>query len=680
MTAGITNSALSGLFANQVQLETAGHNLANATVEGYHRQRVVLATQDSLLRGGFFVGRGVDVQTVERVVDRFIEKQVQEAQSEEAYLDILQQQVNQISSLLQDGGDTLASSLQAFFGGFTQLSGAPTSQPQRQLILATGAAVAGAFSTLQRRLDIIRDSLDNGVSSAITQLDDAASNLARINVLIVEQGQTSTTGPSPDLLDSRDLLVTRIGKLVNSSVLIQSNGTASVQIVDGRTLVEGGRASRVTAEPSETSPTDLSLYLEVGGVTTRIDETKVTRGTLGGLFEMRRETLDYVDAQMGRLALSLAAEVNELHKSGFDLNGDAGTDIFLFDENQSNNAAETILDQDHLYSTSTVYSDSVGRRVQPSTSNDGTAQLRYTIPVDTADPLSGAESGTAAGGTSNTITLGSGASSESSTYLNRYITANGQSLRITAYNVTTKVATVDGTWTTTPVAGTTSYSLAARLDNIRNLTGDAYSIEYRGSGAVDATDFTVTTLFGGREVTLEAADYTLRTGNKATLEFEGIRVLIDDVTALVNGDAFEVRPTSGFAGLMTLGLTDPNDVAAAESLKNGAVRPGDGVNAQALADLQRAGSIGSSDPAQASTFTEAFSEIAGTVGVQAESAKLRGNAQTALVRQLVDQQQSISGVNLDEEAASLLRFQQAYQASAKLIAIAGSLLQSILEI
>lgn len=609
MTAAITNAGLSGLFSNQVQLETAGHNLANATVEGYHRQRVVLATQDSLLRGGFFVGRGVDVQTVERVVDRFIEKQVQEAKSEEAYLDILQQQVNQISSLLQDGGDTLAASMQAFFGGFTQLAGSPSSQPQRQLILATGSAVAGAFATLQRRLDIIRDSLDNGISSAITQLDDAATNLARINVLIVEQGQTSTTGASPDLLDSRDLLVSRIGTLVNSSVLIQSNGTASVQIADGRTLVESGRASRVSARPSETSPADLTLYLDVGGVTTRVQETTIIRGTLGGLFEMRRETLDYTEGQLGRLALSVAAEINELHGSGFDLNAQAGRDIFLFDENQANNAAETILDQNHLFSIADTYSNTAGRRVQASTQNDGTAQIRYTIPVDPAAPLE------------------------------------------------------------------------TRLNSVREITGDAYSILFRddGNGTVGAEDFTVTSLSGGREVALSAGDF-VRTGDSAKLEFEGIRLLIDNVTRLQGGDSYEVRPTAGFAGLMKLGLTDPRDVAAAGSLEGGVIRPGDGRNAQAMANLQRAGLIGSSNPAEASTFIEAFSEIAGTVGVQAESAKLRGNAQTALVRQLTDQQQSISGVNLDEEAASLLRFQQAYQASAKLIAIAGSLLQSLLEI
>ncbi|MEY3974130.1 MAG: flagellar hook-associated protein FlgK [Pseudomonadota bacterium] len=610
MTAGIINSGLSGLFANQVQLETAGHNLANATVDGYHRQRAVLATQESLLRGGFFVGRGVDVQTVERVVDRFVEKQLQEAKSEEAYLDTLQQQVNQISSLLQDGGETLASASQAFFGGFTQLAGAPTSQPQRQLVLATGAAVAGAFATLQRRLDIIRDSLDNGLSSAITQLDDAATNLARINVLIVEQGQTSTTGPSPDLLDSRDRLVNRIGTLVNSSAFTQPDGTVSVQIADGRTLVESGRAARVSARPSETSPANLTLYIEIGGVTTRINETTVTRGTLGGLFEMRRETLDYTEAQLGRLALSLSAEVNELHKSGFDLSGAAGRDIFLFDENQTNSTAETILDQAHLYDISTDYSETAGRRVQSSTQNDGTAQMRYTIPVDAAA------------------------------------------------------------------------SLDTRLNNVRQITGDNYSIVYRddGDGVVDAADFTVTSLFGGRQVELAASAYTAGTGNSGRLEFEGIRLLIDDVTALRPGDAFEVRPTAGFAGLMKLGLSDPRDIAAAADLDGGVVRPGDGRNAQALADLQRAGRIGSADPGEASTFTEAFSEIAGTVGVQAESAKLRGTAQTALVRQLTDQQQSLSGVNLDEEAASLLRFQQAYQASAKLIALAGTLLQSLLDI
>jgi len=610
MTAGIINSGLSGLFANQVQLETASHNLANATVDGYHRQRVVLATEESLPRGSFFIGRGVQVQTVQRVFDRFVEKQVQEAKSEEAYLDILQQQVNQVANLLQDGGDALNSSMQAFFGAFSGLAGSPGSQPQRQLVLATGSALSGAFGTLQRRLDIIRDSLDNGITQAVTQLEDAATNLARINVLIVEQGQTSTTGPSPDILDSRDRLISRIGTIVNASTVIQEDGTASVQIADGRTLVEGGRASRVTAEPSETSPADLTMYLEIGGVKARINERTVTKGTLGGLFEMRRETLDYTESQLGRMVLSMAAEINELHKSGFDLDSQAGGDLFIFDENQSNSTAETILTSSQLFSTSTTFSPTVGRKVQPSTSNDGTANIRYTIPADIDSATS---------------------------------------------------------------------SIATQLQSVRSLTGDSYSIVYRdsGTGGSSASDYTVTSLFGGRQVTNLTVS---NSGSGAVVEFEGLRLLVDNRGSLVSGDAFEVRPTAGFAGLVKMALSDPREVAAAQDAPGGVIRAGDGRNAQAIADLQRAGVIGSTDTTAASTFTEAFSEIAGTVGVQAESAKLRGNAQTALVRQLVDQQQSVSGVNLDEEAASLLRFQQAYQASAKLIAIAGTLLQSILEI
>jgi len=611
MTAGITNSGLSGLFANQVQLETAGHNLANATVDGYHRQRVVLATRESLPRGGFFVGRGVDVLTVERVVDGFIEKQVQEAKSEEAYLDILQQQVNQIADLLQDGGETLTSSMQAFFGAFAGLAGAPSSQPQRQLILSTGAALTGAFATLQRRLDIIRDSLDTGISSAVSQLDNAATNLARVNILIVEQRQASAAGPSPDLLDSRDQLISRIGTLTSATTLIQADGTASVQIADGRTLVQGGIASKVTAGRSQTSPSELTAYIDVGGVRTPLNERAVTRGTLGGLFEMRRDTLDYTESQLGRLALSMSAELNELHKSGFDQNSAAGKDLILFSEGRNATPSGTILSSDKLYSTTETYSGSVGRRVQSSLGNDGSANLRYTIPADIDNP---------------------------------------------------------------------DAAISTQLQRVRQLTGDSYSITFRddGDGQIGAADFEVRALFGGRVV----GGVTFNGGDTgpARLDFEGLRVLIDDASRLRGGDAFELRPTAGFAGFMTIGLSDPRDIAAAQDRPDGVIRPGDGRNAQALSDLQRTGLIGSLDPTSASTFTEAFSEVAGTVGVQAESAKLRGNAQTALVRQLVDQQQSLSGVNLDEEAANLLRYQQAYQASAKLIAIAGSLIQSLLEI
>lgn len=610
MTLSITSSGLSGLYANQVMLENAGHNLANATVEGYHRQRVILQTQDSVSRGSFFVGRGVDVQTVERVYDRFVEQQLREARSDEGLLDTLQQQVNQVTNLLQDGGQTLTSSMQAFFGAFSGLAGTPTSTPQRQLVLSTGAALSGAFATIQRRLDVIRDGLDNGIDSAVTQLDDAARNLARINGLVVEQN-SSRSGPSPDLLDERDRLVNRIASLVNTTTLLRNDGTVTLLIADGRTLVEGNRAAQVSASRSETAPADLTAYLEIGGVKTRINELAVNGGVLGGLFQMRRETLDYTEAQMGRLALSVAAEINEQHKSGYDLDGVAGRDIFLLDENTLNNVPESVLDG--LFNTQTLYGESVGRRVQGSIRNEGTAQIRYTVPVDPAE------------------------------------------------------------------------GLETRLDNVRQLTGDAYSVVFRGGDPLDAASYEVRTLFNGRRVELGAGALTpAGAGSSTRIEFEGVRLLIDDPSQLRSGDSFELRPTSGLAGLLRMNLSDPRDIAAAQGSDDGSggieSRPGDGRNAQALADLQRAGRIGSLNPTEASSFAESFAEIAGTVGVQAESAKLRGNAQTALVRQLEDQQQSLSGVNLDEEAASLLRFQQAYQASAKLISIAGSLLQAVLDI
>jgi len=558
--ASITNSGLSGLYAAQTELATSSHNISNSTVEGYHRQRVVLQTQAPQLASGFFIGQGVDVLTVQRVADQFIDEQLRSAGSTSGYLDTLQLQLGQVDKALSSGDASPLPAMQSFFAALSGVAANPTSIPQRQTVLSNARVVSERFAGLQTRIDSIRRGVEVAVDSAASELTSYAKQLAQVNSAIVSGTLRASGGQPADLVDQRDVLVNKISGLINTSSLVREDGSVTVFIAEGKPLVDGQFAASVGTKADPYDPQRRALTLTIGDGTVSIPNRVVTNGKLGALLATRNETLDYVDGQLGRLALVLTDKINRQQTAtgaAFDLDGQAGQNLF----------------------NSLVG----GGTALPSSNNTlSDVELRYTV-------------------TDSTL-----------------------------------------------------------------VTGEKYRMSY-ASGGWSVTD-------GKGQVTL--------LGPTGPFTFGGLTVSVVNLgngrpTGPYQGDSFEIRPTAGLAARVQVALTDPRKIAAASTAPDSQnrARVGDGSNAQKMADLQQALSV-----AGGKTFAESYADMVGTVGIQASSAETRSTAQTAFVQQLQKQQESLSGVNFDEEAANLLRYQQAYQASAKLLSIAGSLLDAILQL
>lgn len=558
--ASITNSGLSGLYAAQTELATSSHNISNSTVEGYHRQRVVLQTQAPQLASGFFIGQGVDVLTVQRVADQFIDEQLRSAGSTSGYLDTLQLQLGQVDKALSSGDASPLPAMQSFFAALSGVAGNPTSVPQRQTVLSNAQVVSERFAGMQTRIDSIRRGVEVAVDSAASELTSYAKQLAQVNSAIVSGTLRASGGQPADLVDQRDVLVNKISGLINTSSLVREDGSVTVSIAEGKPLVDGQFAASVGTKADPYDPQRRALTLTIGDGTVSIPNRVVTNGKLGALLATRNETLDYVDGQLGRLALVLTDKINRQQTAtgaAFDLDGQAGQNLF----------------------NSLVG----GGTALPSSNNTlSDVELRYTV-------------------TDSTL-----------------------------------------------------------------VTGEKYRMSY-ASGGWSVTD-------GKGQVTL--------LGPTGPFTFGGLTVSVVNLgngrpTGPYQGDSFEIRPTAGLAARVQVALTDPRKIAAASTAPDSQnrARVGDGSNAQKMADLQQALSV-----AGGKTFAESYADMVGTVGIQASSAETRSTAQTAFVQQLQKQQESLSGVNFDEEAANLLRYQQAYQASAKLLSIAGSLLDAILQL
>ncbi|NBR98140.1 MAG: flagellar hook-associated protein FlgK [Betaproteobacteria bacterium] len=553
--AGITESGLSGIYAAGTQLATASHNIAGAAVDGYHRQTVVLNTRPPQLQNGFYVGTGVNVQSVQRVYDSYLDQQVRNASSDSGFLDTLELQTGQVDRALSSDQASLLPTVQGFFTALSGIAASPTSTPARQLVISNASVMADRFASLQDRLNSIRRGVEEGIQSAVSDLNSYAEQLAKVNDLIQQTSLDSRGGSSADLLDQRDALVTKIASLVNSSTVYRSDGSATVSVGDGRSLVEGNSARAIGTSFNPNYPAEQSITITVGSTTTYLKDETISNGKIGALLEVRNKTLDYADGQLGRVAVALTTAVNAQHVLGYDQNGAAGQRFF----------------------------------------NDQTS-------IGTATPSS--------------------------------------------FNSPNSTAV-----------------LSASIVDASKLTGLHYDI------AFDGTSWRITSS-DGRAITP-----TTTSNSPLTYAFEGVEMAINGTA--VAGDRFDLRPTFGKAGGMILNADIvKNTRLIAASASSDPKSTGDGRNAQVMADIQRsATAIGG-----ANTLAEGYSQLASTVGVQAASAKTRNAAQTALVEQLKTQQQAVSGVSLDEEAASLLRYQQAYQASSKLLALAGKLLDSILQI
>jgi len=414
---------------------------------------------------------------------------------------------------------------------------------------------------MQTRIDSIRRGIEVAVDSAASELTSYAKQLAQVNSAIVSGTLRASGGQPADLVDQRDVLVNKISGLINTSSLVREDGSVTVSIAEGKPLVDGQFAASVGTKADPYDPQRRALTLTIGDGTVSIPNRVVTNGKLGALLATRNETLDYVDGQLGRLALVLTDKINRQQTAtgaAFDLDGQAGQNLF----------------------NSLVG----GGTALPSSNNTlSDVELRYTV-------------------TDSTL-----------------------------------------------------------------VTGEKYRMSY-ASGGWSVTD-------GKGQVTL--------LGPTGPFTFGGLTVSIahtsNTPSGPQNGDSFEIRPTARLAAQVQVSgaLTDPRKIAAASTAPDSQnrARVGDGNNAQLMADLQRALSV-----AGGKTFAESYADMVGTVGIQASSAETRSTAQTAFVQQLQKQQESLSGVNFDEEAANLLRYQQAYQASAKLLSIAGSLLDAILQL
>ena len=635
----IYSVATSALQSAQVAIATVGHNIANVNTEGYRRQEVILGTNGATRTGSGFLGQGVNVNTVQRVYSELLERQVSRSEAQAGYLDQYLQGMQQINNILGDRSVGFSTMVQEFFASWSDLADDASSIAARQGVLGTAETLANNLNGVGTYLQTLQDSVNADITSVVDQINSYAQNIAELNGRIAN-AQTSDSQPPNDLLDQRDLLVSQLNELAGVTVVkdASTNGY-NVFLGNGYLLVGGRTASSITAQSSLYDPARIEVFDANGGV-------QLSRGVgslggkLGGLLDYRSESLDVAQNSLGRLAIALSQSVNDQHQLGQDLNGNAGgvffTDPSTFAQTyaSSNNTGSGDID-------ATIDDASALTTSDYRLSYDGAA---YTLTrLSDSQTWSNASlatlSTTAAQGF--TLSLASGTVSSGDSYLIRPTAAG-------ASNVSVAISDPDLIAAASPIAA------AAATANTGTAQITQPTVDTASQPPLNANLTSTVTITFTSATTFNVSG--TGTGNPTGLTYTAG----DDIS--YNGWTFQITGTPATGDVFTVSANTSGEL--------------DNRNALAMAALQNNKTlVGGS-----ASLEGAYAALVGSIGNKTSQLEVNQKAQANLLSQAQQAQQSVSGVNLDEEAANLLRYQQAYQAAAKLISTAQTMFDSILQI
>lgn len=623
--------SVSGLNAAQAGMLTTSHNISNVSTPGYSRQEIVQSANIPQFTGSGYFGQGTQVATVKRIYDQFLGSQVLSAEAGAAEMNSYQAQISQISNLLADPSSGLAPALSGFFKAVQDVAANPASIAGRQSMLSAAQALAAQFQALDQRFSEIRDGTNQQISGQIAQINTYSSQLADINQrILLAQANGSTQLPN-DLLDQRDQMVKELNKLVRVSTLNQGDGSISIFIGNGQPLVVGTQAYQMKAVPATDDPQRTTVaMLGVGGTALTLPESQITGGSLGGLLNFRSQSLDAAQNAVGRIALTLAQNFNDQHKLGQDLTGTLGTNLF-------NVSAPSVLSSSLNTGTGAPAVSIDSTTVAQLTASDyqltylGVGSYRLTRLADNSIRNYAALPQTVDG---MTIAAGTWAPNANDNILI-------QPTRTGARNIS--VAFSDGR----QIAAAAPIRTGTPLTNTGTATIDSGSVSSTASlplaGTVTLTYSTATSQF---MVTGPIAAGPIAYVSGQSISFGGMTVSISGNPA--NGDTFTISRNLN-------GVADNRNVALLGALQT--------------SNTMQAGSA---------SYGAAYSQIVSAVGSKDNEVQAIGAAQQGLADNATKSLQSLAGVNLDEEAANLMRYQQAYQASAKVLATASKLFDAII--
>jgi len=618
------NIGLTGMLAFQRALQVTSHNISNANTPGYTRQVADFSARVGSGQGNSYLGGGTQVSDIRRIYDGLQVDQLRSSTTGFARFDTLNSLSSRIDTLLADPDTGLNSSLQSYFNSLQDLANDPASIATRQALIGEAESVASRFQSLDAQLGELEDEVNGRLTLAVDDINRIATSIASLNQQIALANNAAT--PPNDLLDARDALVLELSGQVSVSTIIQDDGTMSVFIGSGQSLVTAGNARQLTVTGSEFDLTRMEIAYQGSAGSTPLD-TSSTGGTLGGLLEFRSQILDPARQSLGQTAIAFAASMNEQNASGMDLRDNLGGELF------------GVMPPTILYSSENLGSGTANAAVSNLSALTGADYVlefdgaAYSLTrADTGEliPLSGTGTGVdPLVGDGISITVGGSPA------------AGDRLLVRTAQDAAASIQSVVSDAQSLAMAAPTRS--AAAQANIGIATIGATSV-------VDINDPDLLT-----STVIEFTSPTTYSVNGA-----GSFVYTDGAPIVINGSSATISGTPSVGD--RFGLVANYGAS------------GDNSNGLLMADVQSAGLLDGGTV----SINESYSRLVSSVGATTHQIQGTLDAQGVVLSNAEAAVSATSGVNLDEEAANLIKYQQAYQAVAQVIAVVGTMFDSLL--
>ena len=623
------------VFASYAQLQTTGNNIANANTPGYSRQSVELATAGSAYTGSGYFGRGVTVTTVTRASNMYLSAQLVKATSAASADGVRRDMLSQLEKVFVGGAAGLGQAATQIFNSFADVAAAPADLSARQAALGRLEDFASLARSSSGEIEALQTNVQHDVAGGVAEVNTLASELAKINVNIAA---ATRGGLLPnDLLDQRDQLVKSISGQVQVHTYIGADQTANVFVGSGQTLVLGSAAHTLVLQSNPFDPTHVSVGVNIAGQTTALTTQDIGDGLIGGL--MRFQDQDLADARnrLGQLTAGLATAVNQQQGFGLDLQGKPGAPLYAFTAPQALPATSNARDAGGAYLAS------VGVAITDATALKASEYLLTTDPTNSGQyivtrqadgrvfqpvPDGGVVDGLR-------ITIGANAPAPGDSFTLKPVSHAAADLRLLQSNPR-------GLAAANPVTGVVSAA------NTGTATLRAINIVAAPAGAYEPLGIRFTDDNGAYEIT-DANQNVVASGTYVAgqpISHDGMALTLAGLPK--TGDLISLAPT-----------THP-------AASNGNALNFDNMAKLALIDGQ--------------TVADAYANAMADVGVRVQGAVASADKSSTVASQAKASLTAVVGVNLDEEAARLIQYQQSYQASAKLLQTAQTMFDAILAI
>ncbi len=667
----LLNVGARALLANQVALQTTGHNIANVNTAGYSRQSVVMQTVPGQFTGSGYIGKGVEVATILRNHNELLTRQAAAAQAVQAADATRAERVSQMQDVFGGGKSGLGAAITDMLNSLGDVIAAPTDLTSRTVTLTRMDEMAARMRTSSEQLQQVAYSVAEQLKTDVVRVNQLAAGIADVNEQIA---RVKGNGQTPnDLLDRRDQLIRELNQYVQTTQIPADDGSVGVFVGGSQTLVLGANAARLSVGESQLFPGSQrqTLYFNPPGAQpVELNEDMLGGGQTAGLLRFANQDLTEGRNLLGRLGLSIGSALNYQQQMGLTLDGQPGPALFSLPASVPGATSGAAVGRIDL-------GDPTKFTPARFAASDYEVHFGTTPPAGVVTRLSDGRTTTFTDLNDLRARQIDGLTFDFSVPGNAGERVLLQPFAGAATNVQMRVTSPRDLAAANPVNAAMGSANGGSLQ-LMGLKGTGLAwnaaavpaprVESTGAVHPPAPGTGVVLTFAGN------GTFTLAGNAAAPLDMGASppALLAGPPYAYTPGQAIHV---DGWAITLQGSPKAGDSVTVGNALdpQYGDIRTRNAGNASALAALRDAKMF------DEASLSDGYASLMAQVGTRTQSALYAAHLSESVAGNLEASRTAVSGVNLDEEAARLIQYQQAYQASAKMLQVAQTIFDNLIQ-